>query len=219
MEKKDINDILGIDNSESQNKNTPETKSSATNANVILSSGNNEGLISFLYGFGIILVLGGIIVPIYLISKIPSIVLERSPEVLIFPIYLGLIMLIFSALCYSKSVVLKKPSIDTKWIENALNSLSAIIIIIGFILFFIAISETSGSLRELRNLGFGGGVVLLIFHVTIGLLCAGMAAIHKKYGLHAVSQKTTTTAIFCSSCGTKVADNHGQFCEECGNKL
>ncbi len=188
----------------------------------LLNQQSNEGLIVFLYIFCTILVLAGVGLPAYLISQIPSMMIEHNPQVLIAPIYIGLILLIFSTLCGMMAEILKRPSSENIWVENTLNTFSAIIIIIGAVLFFISLSETSGPIGGFRNLGIIGGVVLLVFHVVIGLLCAGLAAIHKKYnGLHALYAplKPASDAKFCSHCGTKKPDVHGEYCEECGNQI
>ncbi len=188
----------------------------------LLNQPSNQGLIIFLYIICTVLLLSAIGLPIYLISQIPTMILENSPEVIIGPIYLGLILLIFSTLTGMMAEILKRPSSENIWAENTLNTFSAIMIIIGGILFFVSISEASGPIRELRNVSIIGGLALLVFHLAISLLCAGLAAIHKKYnGLHALYAplKPASNPNFCGNCGAKTPDAPGDYCEECGNEI
>ncbi len=218
MAEKNIYEILEVGTSGTENKQDRQS----THMPAPSASNAYGGQMTFSFIFAVILLAAGIILPIYLISEIPSRVIERSPEVLIFPVYTGFILLIFAALCGMIGYILHNPDKKTIWLENTLNTFAAIILIIGVIFFFIIISETSGSMRELRNLGGFGAVVVLFIHGLLCVLCAGVASIHNKYNsghFSMLHSKPVQTSRYCSGCGNQAPADSGQFCQECGNKL
>jgi vacuolar-type H+-ATPase subunit I/STV1 len=168
-----------------------------------------------------------VLIPIFLISKIPDVLLKNNPVVLIVPIYFGLVLLNFSFICYMINEVLFRPSNANLWLESTLNVLGAIIIIVGLIGFFVVVSDTNSIIKELRNLGVIGGVVLLIAHGLLGMLSIGIASIHEKYNADSPELKKAidsllrenNESLFCSACGHVQKDKSSEFCEECGNKL
>ncbi len=186
-----------------------------------------QTVIVFLNIVSAIILLVAIMVPIFLISQMPSFVLERNPGAVILPIYFGFVLLIFSVVCYMIAVILDRPANNTLWLQSTLNIFGAIIIIIGLIGFLIAVSQTSGTIREVANLGVAGGIVLLLIHGLLGLLCIGTASIHDKFNADnpmlqkAIKklQKDQDESLFCSACGHEHKDRSSEFCEECGNKL
>jgi hypothetical protein len=186
-----------------------------------------QTVVVFLNIVSVIILLVAIIMPIILISQMPSYVIERNPGAVILPIYFGFVLLIFSAVCYMISVILDWPSNITLWLQSTLNVFGAIIIIIGLIGLLIAVTQTSGTIREVANLGIIGGIILLVIHGLLGLLCIGTASIHEKFNAdnpllkRAIKklQKEESETLFCSECGHEHTDKKAEFCEECGNKL
>jgi hypothetical protein len=170
----------------------------------------------------VIFLIAGIFAPIFLLDEIGTSAIERKPEVLIFPIYLGFILLVFSALSYGISSILVKPAKKSQWLENALMSCGVVLLFIGAFVFLLMISKTENSFGPATAFGIKGGIVLLLVHLQLGLMCMGVSSIHNKYRAPAEVKPGdgTSGALFCTNCGKKYSsDSVGSFCQECGNKL
>ncbi len=182
-----------------------------------------DTLVTVLYIIAAIFLLAGIFIPGAMISDFGQII-SRNPEVLIFPLYIGLLLIAFAGLSYAIAVVLKQPSDETVWIENTMTTIGTILIIIGVIAFIIA-NSNDAPISELRKLGVAGGVLLLLFHLKIGLLCIGAASLHNKYNAGKVSSNITTEdsskkVVYCTSCGKQVEIEPGdKMCYHCGGHL
>ena len=186
-----------------------------------------ETLSYFLYGFALIFLGAGILLPISLISKFPSNLIGNNPSVLILPIYIAILLFAFSTMSYMVAILLKKPSQDTIWVEMVLEGLGTILIIIGIIAFFFITSKSSDTISQLENLGVIGGVTFLAINGMFGVLCIGISEAHSKYNSDSPSlrlilnrnNQSDNDSRFCSNCGSRVTDETIVFCEECGTKL
>jgi hypothetical protein len=179
-------------------------------------------LITVMQIFAIFFLIAGVVLPIIVISNMGEQLIDRKPEMVIFPIYFGILLFTFSGISYLISVILSTPSQKTLWIENIVSAMGIILIIIGIIGFGVAVSETNGSLRELQNYGIIGGLFILLFHADLGLICLGTASLHNKYRNDIIVLKTSeseTTIIYCPNCGKKNSGIDIEFCEDCGEKL
>lgn len=148
-------------------------------------------------------------------------IISRKPEVLVVPLYIGLLILSFAGLSYIIAVILKKPTSETLWLEKAMNTSGTVLIIFGVLGFFIAASRDS-SISELRQFGVAGGVLLLLFHLKVGLLCIGAASLHNKYNTGGIANSTeeSSKVVYCTSCGKQVKFEAGdEMCYHCGEPL
>jgi len=169
-----------------------------------------------------IFVIAGIIIPAMMIVDLGSYI-SRSPEILIIPIYLLIVLFSLAGMSYIIAEILKQPSSETVWLENTMTYFGVILIIVGVIAFFIAATNDS-SISELRKLGVEGGFLLLIVHLKIGLLCLGLASIHNKLNSTWVrddkSNGNSSRMVYCTSCGKQVEIEPGdKMCYHCGGQL
>lgn len=66
-------------------------------------------------------------------------------------------------------------------------------------------------------ISFEYGFYLMLI-ASIAILVAGLA-LQEYNGQPIIGTSDQTSKSFCTNCGTKLPAAHGQFCEECGNKL
>lgn len=181
-----------------------------------------EVLVYALYIIAAIFLVAGIIFPVKMINELGN-AINRNPEMLFFPLYIGLLLIAFAGLSFATAVILKQPSNETDWIVKTLNAIGTILIIIGVFGFFVASSDDLG-IKELRNAGLIGGVLILLFHLKIGLLCLGLASLHNKYNsemtIKAAKTEGSNKHVYCTSCGKQVIIEPGdKMCYHCGEKL
>ncbi|PIQ31076.1 MAG: hypothetical protein COW63_08635 [Bacteroidetes bacterium CG18_big_fil_WC_8_21_14_2_50_41_14] len=183
---------------------------------------NYEVLCTILNIFAVVFLIAGVILPLIIFSNIGWKTIDRNPELSIFPIYLGILLITFSGISYLISVILSDPSQKTLWIENIVSVMGFILIMIGIIGFIAAVSETNGYFRGLQNYGIIGGLFILLFHADLGLICFGTAALHNQNRNDIIVLNTSeseTTIIYCPNCGAKVSDSMSSFCDVCGYDL
>lgn len=183
---------------------------------------NYNALCIILNILAIVFLILGVLLPITIISNIDSRLLNNSPEFLVSPIYLGILLITLSGLSYLISVILSNPSEKTVWIENIVSVLGVILVILGVIGFIVAVSKTNGSFRDLQNYGIIGGIFIFLFHACLGLICLGTAGLHDKYRIENFDKKAEfgdENDVYCENCGEKVSDSTSSFCESCGIHL
>lgn len=179
-------------------------------------------LVVALFTLTIVFFLAGLIVPGTIITKFNKII-SREPGVLVLSIYTGIIFLSFAGISYLIAEKLKKPTKDSVWLENVMSGLGIALIIIGIFGFFIAASNDS-SIAELKKIGIKGGIVLLILHLKLGLICIGVSAIHNKFNSFGIvninDSQSSPTEFYCPNCGKQLTiDPLDKICYHCGNDL
>jgi len=213
MENNNLNDILGIESSRSQNNNEEKFNSSA---GVLV-------VISYL------IAIAGIIVPIISFIKIMGNDFTSShPELLIAPLYIGLLLIaigglgvILSALMFNTT----KAEEASEWKEQTLNVIGVILIIVAIVGFFMVIAKTNKTFfSTIDSAGIIGGLIFLILNVQIGLLCIVSASAHKKYkkNSNVVSETISIPSkfVYCQHCGNKIdLSENPEFCDKCGKKI
>lgn len=179
-------------------------------------------LVIALFTLTIVFFLAGLIIPGTIISKFNKLI-SREPGTLLLPIYIGIIILSFAGISFLIAEILKNPTKESVWLENVMSGLGIALIIIGIFGFFMAASKNS-SIDELRELGIKGGVVLLVIHLKLGLICIGLSAIHNKFNSYGIvnNNDSQNSAIesYCPSCGKQLTiDPTDKICYHCGNDL
>ncbi|MDY0341960.1 MAG: zinc ribbon domain-containing protein [Lentimicrobium sp.] len=158
----------------------------------------------------------GILLPIYLISDS-----HGSTQIIILSLYLGIVLMSFSAIAELISVSLNKPTEKTIWLEETSSVFGLIMSVIGVIGFVYILSNAHGPFDSLNSLGIIGGFIFLLFNGIVGMLCFGAGSIHNKYIIDRRSQfPAADKKSFCPNCGKKLELEPGdQKCYHCGGKL
>jgi len=186
------------------------------------NSNNNKVLVFALYTLTIIVFFTGIIIPVMLISESGEIA-NWKPKDFFVPIYIVIILISFAGMSYIIAEILKNPSNETVWLENTLTVFGVVFIIIGVIAFFVAVSNDS-PIGGIKRFSIVVGLLLLLFHLQLGLLCLGLASIHDKFNTRDEANDITVDdsgkVVYCPSCGKQVEVEPGdKVCYHCGGQL
>jgi len=185
---------------------------------------NNKNLQVSLMVFSYLFFAFGILLPLVFMFETGFEFISEYPDSIIFPLYLGLLLIALGGISYFLFLTLSQNIEDAEgWQENALIFLGWILIIIAVLGFVFIISKTGNTFSFIERYGFIGGAIFLLLNVQIGLLCLGTVLVYKKLKQDLPESNTsdnTERFIFCQNCGNKIdLTENAEYCDECGQKI
>lgn len=190
-----------------------------------MESNNNNGLSNALVNFAYVFATAGIVIPISIISELGIKLINAAPELLIPPLYSGLLLIVLGGVDYIFSAVLSKNHKEIQWVVNGVSNFGYLLFIIGTIGFFMLVSKTNNSFAFIEKGGFVMAILFLLFNVQVGLLCLGSVAFYNNYFSNGKinlfeNEMKDSKYIFCQQCGEKIDVTDGlEYCPNCNSKL